>query len=533
MFYCNVAGWVVHRKCKLVVLRSCLPWKMQGVGTSPKGSYIFGPLVFEHFWCWKTGLCGICMDLWGFHSFALCACFTAMLLGGWCIENVSWWSWGPVFHEKCRGWNLPKGSYIFGPLVFEHFWCWKMGLCGICMDLWGFHSFALCACFTDMLLGGWCIENVSWWSWGPVFHEKCRGLEPPPRDLTFSVPSWSLNIFGVGRWDYVGFVWICGVSIPLHFVHVLLQCCWHQLTFSMHHPRMFYCNVAGWVVHRKCKLVVLRSCLPWKMQGLELPQGILHFRSLGLWTFLVLEHGIMWDLYGFVGFPFLCTLCMFYCNVAGWCIENVSWWSWGPVFHEKCRGLEPPPRDLTFSVLGLWTFLVLEDGIMWDLYGFVGFPFLCTLCMFYCNVAGWCIENVSWWSWGPVFHEKCRGLEPPPRDLTFSVPWSLNIFGVGRWDYVGFIWICGVSIPLHFVHVLLQCCWVVHRKCKLVVLRSCLPWKMQGVGTSPKGSYMFGPLVFEHFWCWKMGLCGICMDLWGFHSFALCACFTAMLLGGA
>ena len=153
MFYCNVAGWVVHRKCKLVVLRSCLPWKMQGVGTSP------------------------------------------------------------------------KGSYIFGPLVFEHFWCWKMGLCGICMDLWGFHSFALCACFTAMLLGGWCIENVSWWSWGPVFHEKCRGLEPPPRDLTFSVP-WSLNIFGVGRWDYVGFVWICGVSIPLHFVHVLLQCCW-------------------------------------------------------------------------------------------------------------------------------------------------------------------------------------------------------------------------------------------------------------------------------------------------------------------
>ena len=50
--------------------------------------------------------------------------------------------------------------------------------------------------------------------------------------------------------------------------------------------------------------------------------------------------------------------------------------------------------------------------------------------------------------------------EPPPRDLTFSVPWSLNIFDVGRWDYVGFVWICGVSIPLHFVHVLLQCCWV-------------------------------------------------------------------------
>ena len=199
---------------------------------------------------------------------------------------------------------------------------------------------------------------------------------------------------------------------------------------------------------------------------------------------------------------------------------------------KNAGGWNLPQGILHFRSLGLWTFLVLEDGIMWDLYGFVGFPFLCTLCMFYCNVAGWCIENVSWWSWGPVFHEKCRGLEPPPRDLTCSVPWSLNIFGVGRWDYVGFVWICGVSIPLHFVHVLLQCCWVVHRKCKLVVLRSCLPWKMQGVGTSPKGSYIFGPLVFEHFWCWKMGLCGICMDLWGFHSFALCACFTAMLLGG-
>ena len=143
------------------------------------------------------------------------------------VGHVSWWSWGSVFHRKRQVCGTsPKGSYIFGPLVFEHFWCWKMGLCGICMDLWGFHSFALCACFTAMLLGGWCIENVSWWSWGPVFHEKCRGLEPPPRDLTFSVPSWSLNIFGVGRWDYVGFVWVCGVSIPLHFVHVLLQCCW-------------------------------------------------------------------------------------------------------------------------------------------------------------------------------------------------------------------------------------------------------------------------------------------------------------------
>ena len=298
MFYCNVAGWVVHRKCKLVVLRSCLPWKMQGVGTSP------------------------------------------------------------------------KGSYIFGPLVFEHFWCWKMGLCGICMDLWGFHSFALCACFTAMLLGGWCIENVSWWSWGPVFHEKCRGLEPPPRDLTCSVP-WSLNIFGVGRWDYVGFVWICGVSIPLHFVHVLLQCCW--------------------VVHRKCKLVVLRSCLPWKMQGVGTsPKGSYIFGPL------VFEH--------------------FWCWKTGLC------------------------------------------GICMDLWGFHSFA-LCA-CFTAMLLGGWCIENVSWWSWGPVFHEKCRGLEPPPRDLTFSVPWSLNIFGVGRWDYVGFVWICGVSIPLHFVHVLLQCCWV-------------------------------------------------------------------------
>ena len=263
----------------------------------------------------------------------------------------------------------PKGSYIFGPLVFEHVWCWKMGLCGICMDLWGFHSCALCACFTAMLLGGWCIENVSWWSWGPVFHEKCRGLEPPPRDLTFSVP-WSLNIFGVGRWDYVGFVWICGVSIPLHFVHVLLQCCW--------------------VVHRKCKLVVLRSCLPWKMQGVGTsPKGSYIFGPL------VFEHFWCWKMG-------LCWICM-------------------------------------------------------DLWGFHSFA-LCA-CFTAMLLGGWCIENVSWWSWGPVFHEKCRGLEPPPRDLTFSVPWSLNIC-VGRWDYVGFVWICGVSIPLHFVHVLLQCCWV-------------------------------------------------------------------------
>ena len=289
MFYCNVAGWVVHRKYKLVILRSCLPWKMQGVGTSPKGSYIFGPLVFEHFWCWKMGLCGICMDLWGFHSFALQCCW--------------------VVHRKC-----------------------KLVVLRSCLP--------------------------------------CKMLEPPPRDLTFSVP-WSLNIFGVGRWDYVGFVWICGVSIPLHFVHVLLQCCW--------------------VVHRKCKLVVLRSCLPWKMQGVGTsPKGSYIFGPL------VFEH--------------------FWCWKMGLC------------------------------------------GICMDLWGFHSFA-LCA-CFTAMLLGGWCIENVSWWSWGPVFHEKCRGLEPPPRDLTFSVPWSLNIFGVGRWDYVGFVWICGVSIPLHFVHVLLQCCWV-------------------------------------------------------------------------